>query len=110
MEIASTDHDLLIRLDEKVANVLDEVRLLRDGTQNEIKDLKLNKLERQEFLDYKVDHERHHSKEAKDTADAIVDLQQKTDRLVIQMAAIGGALLVLQFVIPLALKYLFHIG
>lgn len=105
-----TDHDLLIRLDTRMQNITDEMRLLRDGTTGDIKDLKEKKLDRRDFEEYKRDHENESEKIIKGFEEHFEKSDAKTDRLVVQMAAIGGALLILQFVIPLLLKYVFHLG
>lgn len=103
-----TDHDLLIRLDTRMSNLTDEMRLLRDGTTGDIKDLKENKLDRREFEEYKRERDNDRKEEARVKDEHFDKLDKKTDRIVVQMAAIGGALVVLEFVIPLVLKYYFH--
>lgn len=53
------DHDILIRLDQKVQDgfmaVNTEIKLLRDGTHQKILDLETNKLEKTVFSTYKTD-------------------------------------------------------
>lgn len=53
MENRPDDHDLLITIKEKISNIGDELRLLRDGTNERLKNVEINKLDRAEFLEFK---------------------------------------------------------
>ena len=44
-----TDHDILIRVEGKVENLTDEMRLLRDGTKDNIKELQDKKVDKETF-------------------------------------------------------------
>lgn len=109
------DHDLLIRLDTKVGGVLEEIRLLRDGSDKRIEQLADKKLDRSEFITYKEDHEKDGNKILANIDAAIGVLSKKQDdfdgrlnKVVVLMAAIGGGIAVLQFITPLLLKA-FHL-
>lgn len=49
------DHDLLIRVDENVKNLIGEIKDLRDGSNSKINFLEQNKLDKVEFSAYKND-------------------------------------------------------
>jgi hypothetical protein len=58
----ASDHDLLIRLDQKVENVTDEIRLLRDGSAKRLDEVERGKLDKTAFDDFLktqfMDHEK----------------------------------------------------
>ncbi len=47
------DHDLLIRLDQKIENMTDEIILLRDGSNKRLAVVEENKLDKKTFDDYR---------------------------------------------------------
>lgn len=47
-----SDHDLLIKLDTNQANLIDEVRLLRDGSAKRLADVEQGKLDKKVFDDF----------------------------------------------------------
>lgn len=50
-----TDHDILIRVESKVESLTDEVRLMRDGTKEDISKLYNQKVEVTVFNEFKND-------------------------------------------------------
>jgi hypothetical protein len=81
------DHDLLIRLETKMDQVIGDVKDLKDGTQRRLDALENVKVNREEFSNFVKDHEAR---------------VRRIERL---GALIAGALAVLQFLIPIIIKY-----
>ena len=86
-----TDHDILIRLDQKVQDgfltLNSEMKMLRDGTHQKITDLEVGKLERSVFISYKTD------------TDKLIDALFKSDDKLKRLVYIGvGVLATIQFV------------
>lgn len=100
-----TDHDLLIRLDTRMGTLTDEMRLLRDGTTNDIKDLKERKLDRRDFEEYKRECETSINKVATGIDERFekVELKAEASRTWILIAT--GVLIAAQFAIPIVLRY-----
>lgn len=48
------DHDLLITIKENLKNIIEELRLLRDGTNERLKNVEQNKLDKADFADFKI--------------------------------------------------------
>jgi hypothetical protein len=53
-QLNQNDHDLLIRVDQKVGNVIDEMRLMRDDTSRRLNAVEENKLNKNEYNEYRV--------------------------------------------------------
>lgn len=102
------DHDLLIRIDTRLGTVEDELRLLRDGTQREVEILKKDKMDRNEFIEWKAEHQRDNDRIEGNLDDRLKAVEKKADRSINFVAAVGGAMTILQFVVPLILHYYFH--
>lgn len=107
-----TDHDLLIRIDTRQEGMDKEVRLLRDDTNNKILGLQTNKLERQEFTDFKVTNDLFHVEKIAENGRAlktITDGQEaqakKVDKLYSVYLIGSGVLLTIQFIVPLILHH-----
>lgn len=66
-QLHASDHDNIVTLIEKVSNLTEEVRLMRDGTKDDIRDLQENKLDRREYQDFKNELDR----DRKERSDAV---------------------------------------
>lgn len=118
-----TDHDLLIRVDTRLGGLETEMRLLRDGTHSDIKDLKENKLDKTEFSTYKQDIEKYHAEKIKDVEGKFAEMEkkfeekldevegkvetqgQKLDRLMSVYLIGSGFLLAVQLIAPFVLHH-----
>ena len=81
---STTDHDLLIRLDTRFGNIENEMRLLRDGTSKDIATLVDKKLDRQEFIEFKLQHDAVQKEKADDVNREIGTVQVNFGRLVVK--------------------------
>lgn len=50
----STDHDLLIRVDTKLGTLVNEMQLMRDNTNKRLDNLEKNKLDKEDFNDFRI--------------------------------------------------------
>lgn len=103
-EPRDNDHDLLIRVDTKLGNLIDEFRLLRDDVSRRLLAVERGKLDKDEFNTYKTEREKDEVKNNILITNDIAALKRSNSRMVVYLAAIAGGLSVLQFLIPLVLK------
>lgn len=100
-----SDHDNIITLIANVKTLTDEIRLLRDDTKEDIKDLKRDKLDKSEFAGYKTDIETDRREHREDLDSRLAGLSRKVD-FATKVIYIGlGAVGIIQFVIPLIVRY-----
>ena len=110
-----TDHDLLIRLDTRMGGLETEMRLMRDNTVSDIKELKSDKLDRNEFSDYKIQNEltrrekiRDFEREFELANIEMKRIEKKTD-FTLKVIYIGlGIVGTLQIVAPILMRYYFR--
>jgi hypothetical protein len=57
-QLNNNDHDLLIRLDQKVGNLVDEMRLMRDDTARRLNVVEENKVNKSDFNEARVQNQR----------------------------------------------------
>ncbi len=50
----NNDHDLLISMKENLKSIIEELRLLRDNTNDRLKNVEQNKLDKVDFVDFKI--------------------------------------------------------
>lgn len=81
------DHDILIRVETKLESLTDEVRLMRDGTKEQITTLFATKLDKKTY-----------EAESKNTSDAIEKHDRQIGRLTWLVYIGVGIILTLQFV------------
>lgn len=84
-----TDHDLLIRVDTRLGGLETEMRLLRDGTHSDIKDLKEHKLDKSEFSTYKQDLEKYNTEKVRDVDGKFAELEKKFEEKLNEATAKG---------------------
>lgn len=115
-ETQQTDHDNIITLIEKVSNLTDEVRLMRDGTKDDIKALQLGKVDRTEFQQYKDDNERIRKEKIDDFTKSDLAFKEEMEKqnkkvdYLLKVVYIGlGALGIIELVAPFFIKYYLHI-
>ncbi len=51
----SNDHDLLIRVDTQLINLTQEVRLMREGANERLNKVEINKLDKANFDEFKME-------------------------------------------------------
>lgn len=105
-----SDHDLLIRVDTKVQTLIDEMKLMRDGTNSRLQNVENNKVDSKDFHEYKADvSQRILTMESdfkktllerdKINAENIKEITAQIDRLKIIVYSGVGLVAALQFVI-----------
>jgi len=112
MESNSNDHDNIITLIANVKTLTDEVRLMRDTTRDDIKALQAGKLDRSEFLEYKVASAAERKEKVADVEKFGEGLQtqitasQNTLNMLVRAYFISlGVLATIEFVMPFVLKH-----
>lgn len=107
-----TDHDLLIRLDTRMAGLENEMRLIRDGTHDDIKELKEKKLDRQEFIDFKMENEKTRTEKitdfAKSEASIKIELEKQSKKIdfILRIVWMGlGILGAIELIAPFLVRY-----
>lgn len=120
----NNDHDLLIRVDQKVQTLIEEVQLMRDSTNNRLQAVEANKLDRTEFNDHKVSFRNEMNRmeldfnkvlieRSKENSDKFTMIEKIVEKNTTNINAIKwyigigiGMVLTLQFIIPLIFKTL----
>lgn len=109
MQEVSSDHDLLIEIKTKVNGLTDEVRLMRDDTKREIKEIQATKVNVSEFNEHKLQH----AKDDIENANRLEKIdkrfetnESKIDNVLRNMYIAVGALIVIQILLPYILKRL----
>ncbi len=126
-QLPTRDHDLLIRLDQRVENLTTEIRSMRDDAVQRLAKVEALMVERKEFEEYKrtfalemttaFQTRKDSSDEYRKNTDASLKIafdvarENKKDITSLQrLIYIGlGAIATLQFLAPYLLKYFFHI-
>ena len=110
--LVQQDHDNIITLIANVKTLTEEVRLMRDSTKDDIKALQANKLDRTEFLEYKVGVAVERKEKIADFEKSEKGLQTQLDAqakqlsMLIRAYFIGlGVLGTIEFVMPFVLKH-----
>ncbi len=101
------DHDLLIEIKTKVMNLTDEVRLMRDDTKEKIKGLETNKLDLNEFRNFKLELSKDDLRlegEMKDMRAEISVIKSDIEKVFKYMYMAMGALAIIQIVMAYLLK------
>ena len=107
-----TDHDLLVRLDERTRTQGEELRGLRDTIKDDIHELKKSKLDVKEFHTYREQRAAERTEKISDydrtferAFGAIAVNSKKTDKLFRAYYTTLGVVGVLEFAIPFLLKH-----
>ncbi len=121
----SADHDLLIEIKTKLTNVIEEMRLMRDDTKEQVKNLYATKVNQADFNEYKavaitdstrkdIELKAHINDVRLNFTQSIDGLDERQDTiekdmkiLAIKGATIGGAIAVLAFFVPYIIKIAF---
>lgn len=112
------DHDLLIRVDTKLGTLIGEMQLLRDDSRARLDRVEQGKLEKSDFLEYKVQNEKSIIEVRTDLTGSLLERFNGVEEKVKgnsanitvlnrNMYILIGIGLVLQFAIPIIIKLLF---
>lgn len=119
MHMDQNDHDLLIRVDTKLGTLIEEVQLMRDNTNQRLSSVEQNKVEKTEYNDFKVLIQNEINKidltfnkmlmeRSQHNEETFKSHDSRISKIERNMYIGIGILMVLQFVVPLVLKYVFN--
>lgn len=103
----SNDHDLLITIKEKISNIGDEMRLLRDGTNERLKSVEQNMVNKADFIEYKILAEKNLNEVRSDLEKRLVKAEDNITTINRNMYIIIGMGIIAQIAIPLLIKVIF---
>lgn len=93
-----SDHDLLVVLNERVANVVEEMRLLRDDSSTRLKRVEDSKLDKIEFEKYLI-------QETKKEEELLRNISFLTKTVYIGIGGLAVIEFVLQFILPFVFNH-----
>ncbi len=79
-QLTQSDHDLLIRLDQRVGTVVEEMRLMRDDNGRRLNIVEQNKLDKGDFNEYRVSIEKQFIKFESDLAKRLLEMSNDHDK------------------------------
>lgn len=101
----SKDHDLLIEIKTEMKNLKEEVRLMRDNSKDQIKELQIGKLDTRDFNDFKLINTEAINTVRINYTSSINKLDESIAGLQTRMSYIIGAVAVLSFIAPYIINY-----
>lgn len=113
------DHDLLIRVDTKLGTLINEMQLMRDGTNSRLERVESGKVDKADLIEYKVLVEKQMTEMRSDFTNDLTDkikpiataTETNTAAIVIlnkNMYIILGMGILLEVAIPIVIKLFFN--
>ena len=125
MNQPNNDHDLLIQVDTKLGTLIGEMQLMRDGTNTRLSNVEQNKVDKADFIEYKVgvekaiieaksdiyrtidERSRNRDEQIKTLNEGMTSISTKIDFLNRNIYIILGMGLLLEVLIPIFTKFVF---